>query len=228
MGKKDQIRSKIAELENDSTCDLDNILNQLGYDSPECIKDLLDCDIDSDDEEIIEIISKLTENNKKPKEDTTTSKLVSLGKKISKVFDKNWQLPDDVFKDLGNSISDYSSYGGTKTVTCSNKGLITNKNAASIYTTEDSESVEDKYKELISKIEEYASRLDQNKEYDYNTLCCLAKLYYKATQLNHDQCNQENAIDLADLMNNFYSMTTTIGLAGVIYGKHFAHHDGSK
>jgi hypothetical protein len=211
MPKKNQIRSKLQELKHDDVCNLNKILEDLGYESSECIEDLLNCDIDSDDEEIANILEKLTPKNTV---NNITPELFSIGKKFAKFSDPEWSLPDHIFSDIANAISDYSSYQGTRTVLFNNKGLQIKPESASTYTTKECSNVEEKYRELLKRIEDYATNLDKNNINDNNTLCCLAKLYYKATQLDHNNCNQENAMDLASLLQ--YFAISSISLAGIL------------
>lgn len=202
--KRQSTKRKLENLQDSGIEeDINHILSRVNFSSVEDISDYIE-DCSSDDECHEEIIRALNEAVKKsqPDQSNNHASFIKFAKQLEKIIaDSEWHLTQSIFEDLAEKISAYSKYGGTKTVLFNNKKLVVSANSASPGTIDTDENVANAYQDLLNTILEYAKQLDQEK--DYTIYCCIAKLYQKLAKCDPNQCNQQNAMELANALSEF-------------------------
>ncbi|MCH9753765.1 MAG: hypothetical protein K0T99_02555 [Alphaproteobacteria bacterium] len=206
--QKERNKRKLENLEAENNQEqINHVLDQSGF-GVGSLTDLVDClDLyDSDEDCHTEVANLLAALEEPRKEDDTSEKLLKTGQKYEKIKE-GLTLGREVFTELARKISAYSKYCGTKTVHFNNGNLQISEISAAPTTIQESDDVLESYLQLENTTLELARNVDRKSP----EFCCLAKLYRQLKGLDSNECNQQNAIYLAQTLNEFevYNNTST-------------------
>jgi hypothetical protein len=226
MNKFEEASIKIKELQNSGENGiLDRIMQTMGFSEYDDFSNyILTAEDDDTLTQFDTLYSQLHSVTAPTLQDLTVENLIQVGNKLGRFYKKTkvnfakegvFKLPHNAYKSIAELLCKYSEYENTRTVFIDKNGKIyTNANLASTLTDDSVKDVGIAHSNLLNNVVEHARKYSKN-AVEFQSL---ALLYNSISNLLPNGCNQQNALQVADILEK---ISTEDAYEGDIYVYHF-------